>query len=244
MFSNEILQKVWELGNEFDVHPSVLLTVIEVESAGKVFAKVRGRDEPLIRFEGHYFDRRLSGAKRTKARKAGLSSPRVGGVPNPRSQEGRWNLLNRAMEVDRKAALESVSWGLGQVMGAHWAWLGYRNVDALMKEARQGVEGQVRLMLKFIQKAGLKDEMNRRDWHGFARGYNGPAYQKFGYHTKMARAYKKYKNVDWSVFESHKPKPTPKPTPKPDPVLTPEPKPKKSWTDILVELIKSILNRD
>ncbi|QDY99080.1 DUF3380 domain-containing protein [Nitratireductor mangrovi] len=171
---------------------AALLAVIEVESAGKVYAKVDGRNEPLIRFEGHYFDRRLSGSKRAKARAAGLANPKAGAVANPRSQAARWKMLNDAIEIDAKAAMESVSLGLGQVMGAHWAWLGYASVEAMVNVARSGVPGQVELMVRYIEKAGLAGALRRRDWHAFAKGYNGPAHAKWGYHTKMADAYRRH----------------------------------------------------
>ena len=54
---------------------------------------VDGRDEPLIRFEGHYFDKRLSDADRARARADGIASPVAGEVANPASQEARWRLL-------------------------------------------------------------------------------------------------------------------------------------------------------
>jgi hypothetical protein len=178
---------------EFGIEPAALLAVAEVESGGKVFAVVDGRQEPLIRFEGHYFDRRLSGEALAVARAAGLASPNAGAVANPASQAARWRMLARAAAIDRKAAYESVSWGLGQVMGAHWAWLGFADVDALVAEARAGAAGQARLTARFIDKAGLAAALKRRDWEAFARGYNGPGYRKNAYHAKLAAAYRRHK---------------------------------------------------
>lgn len=195
MLEKETISTITRLALEKNLEPSALLAVCDIESGGRVFARVEGRNEPLIRFEGHYFDRRLSGFRREAARKAGLASPRAGKITNPRTQPARWRMLKRAMEIDRKAALESVSWGLGQVMGSHWSWLGYATVNDLVAEARSGAEGQVRLMLRFIEKAGLTDEIRRCDWHGFARGYNGPAYRKYGYHLKLDRAFRKYRKL-------------------------------------------------
>jgi hypothetical protein len=42
-------------------------------------------------------------------------------------------------------------------MGAHWAWLGFDSVDALVEEARSGAAGQARLMARYIEKAGLAE---------------------------------------------------------------------------------------
>lgn len=192
MFSNEVIKQICEVADGIGVERAALLAVAEVESGGKAFAKVNGRAEPLIRFEGHYFDRRLPVARREAARKAGLAAPQAGKVANPSGQAARWALLARAAAIDAKAAHESVSWGIGQVMGAHWAWLGYASVDALVAEARGSVAGQVRLMLRYIDKAGLDAALRAHDWAAFARGYNGPDYKWHGYDSKLAAAYRKH----------------------------------------------------
>lgn len=183
------------IANELGVEPAALMAVVEVESGGRFFAIVDGREEPLIRFEGHYFDRRLSPEKREAARAAGLASPLAGAIANPGSQAARWRLVEAAAAIDRKAAYESTSWGAGQVMGAHWAWLGYADVDALVAEARSGAAGQLRLMARYLDKAGLVPAIRARDWAAFARGYNGPAYAQNGYDRRIAEAYGKHAGV-------------------------------------------------
>lgn len=181
---------------DWGCEPAALLAVVEVESAGRIFAQVDGRREPLIRFEGHWFDRLLSPSKRARARQAGLAHPSAGRVANPRGQTARWRLLRRAIALDRTAALSSCSWGLGQVMGFHWKGLGYGSADALVAEARSGSAGQIRLMARFIEDAGLPATLAKRDWHRFARRYNGPAYAKHGYHTRLAAAFARAKRLD------------------------------------------------
>lgn len=191
MFDAETRRAVGELAQARNIDPNVLLAVCEVESAGEVYALVNGRREPLIRWEGHYFDRRLKNGERDRARKAGLASPTAGKVKNPKSQAARWNLVNRAASINRQAALESFSIGLGQVMTAHWKKLGFVSVDDLIKLARRDAAGQIELMVKYIDEFGLVDELQRKDFTAFARGYNGPAFRKYKYHTKMAVAYKR-----------------------------------------------------
>lgn len=192
MFDRDVITAIEKVATGAGVEAPALLAVAEVESGGRAFAVVDGRREPLIRFEGHYFDRRLSGQARDRARAQGLASPKAQAVPNPRGQAARWALVGRAAAIDRDAAWESVSWGLGQVMGAHWAWLGYASVADMVAEARGGIEGQTRLMLRFIEKAGLSDALRRRDWAAFARGYNGPAYRRNAYDTRLAAAYARH----------------------------------------------------
>ncbi len=193
MFSKQTVQEITAIADEFGLDPAALLAVAEVESGGQVFAVVNDKPEPLVRFEGHYFDARLTPEKKLKARAAGIASPVVGKIANPSTQAGRWRLIEKAAAIDAAAAYESVSWGLGQVMGAHWSELGYESVQELVNGARSGAAGQARLMARYIVQAKLADALTRTDWHAFARGYNGPDYRRYRYHSKIATAYEKYR---------------------------------------------------
>jgi hypothetical protein len=133
IMNEELLSAIEESSDRLDIEPAALMAVVEVESAGRYFATVEGKKEPLIRFEGHYFDRRTSGSARARARLRGVSSPLPAVVKNPASQTARWALLNKAIAINRQAALESTSWGIGQVMGAHWKWLGYETSTRWLK---------------------------------------------------------------------------------------------------------------
>ncbi len=192
MFDSQTIAALTVMANEAKIEPAALLAIAEVESGGRALHNVNGGKEPAIRFEGHYFDRRLSGRLRDYARSNGLSAPIAGRIRNPKSQGERWLLLERAMGLNKKAALESTSWGLGQVMGAHWEWLGYASVDDLVAEARGSVAGQTRLMLRFIEKAELLEVLKARNWREFARRYNGPAFARNEYDKRMAEAYQRW----------------------------------------------------
>ncbi len=54
-------------------------------------------------------------------------------------------------------------------------------------------------MLAYINRAGLAHALATRDWHAFARGYNGPAYAANGYHLRLARAFALYAARDLSL---------------------------------------------
>lgn len=192
MFDDATVRAVGRIAARMRLAPEILLAVAEVESGGRVYAVIGGEKEPLIRFEGHYFDERLSGADRETARRLGLASPRAGAVKNPRTQLRRWKeLYLRAAAIDPVAAFESTSWGLGQVMGAHWKALGFKNPTAMLALARSGAAGQIEIMARYIERFGLADELQRQDFRAFARGYNGRGGIKAGYHTKIAAAYKR-----------------------------------------------------
>lgn len=192
MFTAEVTDLITWAAKNAGFEPAALMAIIDVESGGRTHAVVGARREPLIRFEAHFFDRRLSPTAREVARHEGLAAPTAGAIRNPPGQAARWRMLERAAEIDRRAAYESTSWGVGQVMGAHWAWLGYESVEALVKEARAGLAGQLRLMLRYIDKAGLAEALRCRDWTAFARGYNGPGYARNSYHLRLALSYRRH----------------------------------------------------
>ena len=192
MFDQTLIKEISVIASDHDIEPEALMAVIEVESNGKLGAKINGRLEPMIRFEGHYFYRLLPTAKRNVAIVRGLASSRAGKIKNPFRQSARWKLLKRAEAIDRSAALSSISWGVGQVMGSHWRWLGFASVDALVAKVREGATGQVDLMMRYIAKAGLVEKLQNHDWAGFARAYNGPAYKRYKYDVKMRKAYQKF----------------------------------------------------
>ncbi|MBB2973933.1 N-acetylmuramidase domain-containing protein [Mesorhizobium sp. RMAD-H1] len=195
MFTAEQRGAIARAANALGCEPETLMAVTEIESGGKVFADVGGHKLPVIRWEGHYFYDLVHARRRDEAVAAGLASPKAGAVKNPASQARRYALLDRAAKLDWQAAHCSCSWGVGQVMGAHWKKLGYASIVQLVNRCKSGFSGQLELMCRYIDKFGLADELRRHDWAGFARGYNGPAYAKYGYHTKLKAAYQRYKGA-------------------------------------------------
>lgn len=192
MLDLEIREAIKRIAVENNMDAASLLAVISVESGGKIFTNIGGKLEPVIRFEGHYFYRLLPKAKRNIAVTKGLAHRRVGYIKNSYSQKLRWQFLNKCIALDRDAALQSTSWGVGQVMGSHWRWLGYASVDAMISDVRRGIGGQAELMVRFIKKANLERFIETKDWPAFARSYNGPGYKKHKYDVKIAKAYKQY----------------------------------------------------
>lgn len=187
--SNEVLAAAETVGRNTGIAPAALLAVALVESGAQAFAVIDGRREPLIRFEGHCFDRALAGRAREIARTAGLASPKAGAIANPASQAGRWRLLRRAAAIDAPAAYAATSWGLCQVMGLHWGRLGFDSAAALAASARASAEGQLTIAAKFLALGGLSDMLARGEFKAFARAYNGPAFARHHYDRKIAAAF-------------------------------------------------------
>lgn len=190
-FDADIIREIRQVARAEGIEPAALLAVADVESGGRATARVNGEDRPLILFEYHVFYRALPAEKRAEAVRRNLARQKWGALPYRRSQAARYAQLDRAKKIDRQAAYAACSWGVGQVLGENATWLGYANPEALAQAAMSGVAGQIKLMLRFIRKAGLADELMRRDWRGFARRYNGPG-QVDLYAGLMAKAYRRH----------------------------------------------------
>ena len=154
--------------------------VIDVESRGGFLSDKR----PKILFERHYFSR-LTG-KRFDGQHPDIANPTYGGYLGGTREYGR---LEKAIELDRDAALKSASWGAFQIMGDNHAMVGFADVGDFVKAMVKDEAGQLDAFVAFVKSARLDDELIRRDWAGFARGYNGPAYKRWKYDEKLAAAY-------------------------------------------------------
>src|ERR1017187_5855446 len=96
-----------------------LWALMNVETSGVGFLASR---RPAIRFERHVFHR-LTGGGFDAAHPA-ISQPDPGGYTGGSSEYLR---LNGAMILDADAALQSTSWGIGQLMGFNYALAGFAN---------------------------------------------------------------------------------------------------------------------
>ena len=167
------------------VDPATLWAVMTVETRGCGFLPSR---RPVILFERHIFHRLTEG--RFDRRAPDLSDPRAGGYGG--SGEVQHERLARAVALDRRAALESASWGLGQVMGFNARLAGYRNVETLVRAMTRSEDSQLKAMIGFIANNDLAAILKRKDWAAFARRYNGVDYQRNRYDERLALAHARY----------------------------------------------------
>ena len=176
------------------VEQAVLEAVAEVETAsGGGFLK-DGRVRIL--FEGHIFWRRL--------RLCGID-PEPLAARNPdilfckrstnhyRGGAAEWERLERAAALNRKAALESASWGAFQIMGFNHALCGETSVEEFVDRMGSSEAEQLRLAVTFMQKTGVVRYLKTKDWNNFARQYNGAGYAANSYDKRLAEAYRKKK---------------------------------------------------
>ena len=179
-----------DAASKLGVPVAAVKAVSSVESSGNGFL-ADGR--PKILFERHIFKKRLI-AKGIDTSKipSGICSSTPGGYLGGADEHER---LDTAAKYDRDCALESASWGSFQVMGYHWKTLGYPTLQAFINDQYKAA-GQLDTFVRFIKAdPRLVKALKAKDWTSFASIYNGPAYSKNSYHTKMASAYKQFGGV-------------------------------------------------
>ncbi|WP_137938592.1 N-acetylmuramidase domain-containing protein [Chitinivorax sp. B] len=161
-----------------------LWAVIEVETAGDGFLPSR---KPRILFERHKFSAKTN--HQYDQSHPDISQPTWGGY-GP-GGEHQYDRLNEACALNWNAACESASWGLGQVMGEQWQSLGYASIQAFVAAMCMDEGGQLDAMARFIRVNKLDLKLQSKDWQGFARSYNGPAYADNRYDIKLSQQYQK-----------------------------------------------------
>ena len=155
--------------------------VLSVETRGFGFLPDR---RPQILFERHKFHELTSG--RFSAAHPDISNPHAGGYAGGAAEYPR---LERAISLDRPAALQSASWGLGQVMGFNHKRVGFATVDALVAAMVEDERSQLLAVAHFITASRLDGALRDRDWEAFARGYNGPDFEKNDYANRLEAAH-------------------------------------------------------
>lgn len=207
--------QIHELARNHGIEYAALKAIFEVESRGTGF---HHNGEPVILFEPHVFWELLgdmgyrSLRLKMHAAEPTLLYPRWGAHPyGPSLSQSKKlkeasELIKKVMpNLDpfktsdakilndvREAALQSCSWGLGQVMGFHWKALGYKSIHDFVDNMRLSEQAQLESVIRYIKCAGLMGKLKMKNWKGFARGYNGVGYAKNKYDIKLAKAYAKY----------------------------------------------------
>lgn len=167
-----------------------IVAVSKVESGGSGFF-----DSGLVKilFERHLFHK----ATRGKWSVTPYSNPEAGGYTLDADRNGindSWEKLAMAIAKDPMSALTSISIGKFQILGKYYSECGYSHPIEMLWEATQSEYAHYKMLRDYIlnvakcKSAFLKLSTNPDDCRALAKAYNGPAYEKFDYHNKLARA--------------------------------------------------------
>lgn len=174
-----------DAASRLGVELAAVYAINEVESRGEGFFAA---GKPAILYERHVMRRRLSAHKqRTAGWPQDLVNSKPGGYIGGL---GEYRRLESARQIHEVSALESCSWGAFQIMGYHWAFLGYESAFEFVERMRQSEREHLEAFVRFIERnPPIHRALQRKDWAAFAEGYNGRDYWMKGYHLKMAAAY-------------------------------------------------------
>lgn len=161
--------------------------VAKVESGG---GSHNEQGQPKALYERHYAWRRL------RIKIPFLSDPAPGGYTLDADRDGlndSWEKLADMAMRNPVVAFESASFGMFQIMGAHWKTLGYPGPVEMVWTLRDHESAHYDMLARFIIHNGLLPHLRRlstnpADCVEFARRYNGPAFAKNAYHQKLAAA--------------------------------------------------------
>lgn len=179
---------------KYQVEKAAIKAVQEVEAAGRGF--IQGHIKLL--FEGHIFWKEL--------KKQGIqpSTIQAGNeniiypsyfTPNPYYRENQLARLNKAILINEEAAFRSASYGLFQIMGFHAGDLGFDSAKSMFDYLSQSESNQLDVFGKFAEKNNLLSFIRKHDWAGFAKRYNGSAYQTNQYDKKLEKAFNRYNTL-------------------------------------------------
>lgn len=191
-------QDLIDFASLFKLELPVVKAVNEVESRGEGFLN-DGR--PKILFEGHVFWRQL---KKRDLNPDDFLNDYTQNVLYEKwtrtfydGGSGEYHRLEKAagmsdLQEVHDAAFASASWGCFQIMGYHFSSLGYSSIDAFVASMYQKEAKHLVAFGRYLEANNLINALKQRDWHTFARGYNGPGYMENNYHIKLENAYQRY----------------------------------------------------
>lgn len=175
------------------VELAAIKSVSQIESRGAGFLP-DGR--PVILYERHVAYRLAAEADLAPEifwqRSPNVLNNQRGGYAGGAAE---WSRLATALQVlPPEIAHGACSWGQFQIMGYHWAHLGYASIAAFVAEMSRSEAAQLEAFSRFIEAdAALLKALRARKWAEFARLYNGPAFKENLYDVKLARAYEREK---------------------------------------------------
>lgn len=150
------------------------------------------RSPPQILFERHIFRKYTNGRFDSDA-------PEISGAPGAYGLlSEQYNKRTKGLALCAKAklsvepALQSASWGMGQVMGFNYDVARYKSAANMIQAMVRNEDAQLASMAGYLRANGLADKLIKKDWTAFAKGYNGSSYWQNRYDVKLAEQYQRF----------------------------------------------------
>lgn len=181
------------------------LAVLCVESSGKGFEQNNG-DRLIIRFENHKFWTYWGRHHPQHYRQHFSYSPnKVWTEHQWRSQSqdpwqgfhgqqsAEWRVFEFAQQLDKNAAMLSISMGAPQIMGFHFERLGYQSVNEMFNTFSSGIQGQINGLFDFFSDP-MHTFLREQAFEDFAALYNGKGQKKI-YGQRIALHFEAFKKM-------------------------------------------------
>ena len=193
LLTNEYID---EKAIENGLAPASIKAVIKVESSGRGFYLDK---RATILFEGHKFWEQLisKGFTPEEFQEGNEDILYKTWTTKHYSLDSKkeYNRLNRAIAIDKESALKSASWGMFQIMGFNYKLAGFDTVYEFVENMKISERNQLEAFFIFLKKGGCFKYLEAKEWTKFARCYNGSAFKKNGYDSKLKKAYFKSKDI-------------------------------------------------
>lgn len=174
--------QIYDIATQNGYEYKSLKSIIQVESGQHGFSEKTGKI--IIQFEPTWFKREYSRWQQDTTHTTWQSNW-VG------DQTQEWNAFNNAFAENADAAMKSTSIGMMQVMGFHYAEIGYKTVGAMWDDAKISEANQVTQAVKWIKTVPALDKaLKDKNWPMVAYYYNGEDYKKFHYDDRIIAAYR------------------------------------------------------
>lgn len=178
------------VAEELGVEVAAIKAVVEIE-AGKAMKGFWAPGVPVINF-----DRSMYAVYKNKVEStAGDKSAKVpSGLTGYAQKE--WTELTNMRKVNAQGADMATFWGMFQIGGFNYKRCGCESLEEFVRRMSYSELEQLQLFAVFITETGMLKSLKEKDWSSFSRRYNGKSYARRGYHTRMAKAYEKFKKEE------------------------------------------------
>lgn len=165
----------------FKVDSKVVRAVISAESRTSPFDE-NGR--MIIRFENHIFrnilqndavySKNFQNGQPAHTNHLWRENENSEWIAFHGNQDKEWKVFQSAYNINSNAALQSISMGMGQVMGFNYDLLGYNSPQQMFDEFKKGEVQQIIGFFGYIiNKVGMLDAIKNKDWNLIGKLYNG-----------------------------------------------------------------------
>jgi len=178
-------------------HPAMIAAFIDVEAGGTGYY---ANNMLKVLPEPHWLYRLLPTGQRNKALMLGLAIKSWSRSTYRRmfpTAMSRYDYLNDvASRWGKEIAVDTASWGAGQVMGFNAEKCGYGSAVEMYDAFAGSEDEQIIAIVKYLIRSGGRDELQREDCQGLARIYNGSG-QVAIYAPRLEEALKRRKRQKW-----------------------------------------------